>query len=155
MKGVYGLIIMVPHQIKVHIGALGEICFLEGFYVYVGSARGKSTSIENRLSRHFRKEKRVHWHIDYLLDADVTVKEAIFSESDERLECLVAKTLAARKKGNWGPKKFGASDCKSGCESHLIHFGSNVDVKRVLGESFRNLGLMPSLYSKILQKPSH
>ena len=154
MKGVYALIIAVPNPIKVRIGALGENSFAEGFYVYVGSARGKSTSLENRLHRHFSKNKTVHWHIDDLLDASVTISEAIYSESDNQLECLIAKALAYHREAHWGPKKFGASDCKSGCESHLIHFGPSIDVIRVVSETFTDLGLCPSLYTNTLQKPS-
>lgn len=148
------MIIVVPCPIKVRIGALGETKFLEGYYVYVGSAQGQSMNLENRLSRHFSKEKKVHWHIDYLLDADVEILDAVFSESAEPVECLVAKRLASRDEADWGPIRFGASDCESGCRSHLIHFGLDSDIKKIVGETFKDMGLNPSLYTHVLHKPS-
>jgi len=66
------------------IKSLGEILFEPGLWVYVGSAMGSgSTSLENRLGRHFRKEKTIYWHIDYLLDSDAKIIEAIWAESTE------------------------------------------------------------------------
>ena len=39
--------------------------FKKGDYFYIGSAKG---CLETRLQRHLRKEKRIFWHIDYLLE---------------------------------------------------------------------------------------
>ena len=36
-----------------------------GDYLYIGSARGAG-GIAARLSRHFKAEKKAHWHIDQL-----------------------------------------------------------------------------------------
>ena len=44
---------------------MGEVSFKEGDYIYIGSAKG---CLETRLQRHLRKEKRIFWHIDYLLE---------------------------------------------------------------------------------------
>lgn len=46
------------------MGALGDYPFPAGWYVYTGSARN---GVHQRIRRHLRREKRKHWHIDYLL----------------------------------------------------------------------------------------
>ena len=48
----------------IFVGKLGYIHFPGAFYAYVGSAMN---GLEARLSHHLRKEKKPHWHIDYLL----------------------------------------------------------------------------------------
>ena len=65
MKGTYCLIINVKKDVKIKIGkVLGEIEFKKGCYLYVGSAMN---SLEKRVQRHLSKDKKKHWHIDYLL----------------------------------------------------------------------------------------
>jgi len=42
--------------------------FPKGYYCYTGSARGSgSTNLKHRIGRHLKKEKRMFWHIDYVL----------------------------------------------------------------------------------------
>jgi len=50
--------------LRLRIGKLGIHNLPHGYYVYVGSALG---GLASRLRRHLRSEKRLHWHIDYLL----------------------------------------------------------------------------------------
>ena len=71
MKECYCLIINLEKNRKIKIGKkLGKIDFEKGFYVYVGSALN---SLESRLNRHLSDEKKLHWHIDYLLkNANIT-----------------------------------------------------------------------------------
>ena len=61
-KGVYVLIIHLSQERDIVVGKLGELSFKKGYYAYVGSALG---GLEGRIKRHFRKEKKAHWHIDY------------------------------------------------------------------------------------------
>jgi hypothetical protein len=65
MKGIYVLIIKLKYSICIRVGALGDLTFPSGLYAYVGSAQ---TNIELRVARHRRNEKRLFWHIDYLLN---------------------------------------------------------------------------------------
>ena len=109
MKGTYILLIELPDSTEIQVGHLGKIQFKTGFYAYVGSALG---GLEARISRHRRKEKKIHWHIDYLL-SEARTKEVYVGEGKE---CDIAKKLA-----DYLPcvRGFGSSDCD--CESHLFY----------------------------------
>lgn len=109
MKGTYLLFIKVKEG-KRKIGALGEIFFPEGYYVYVGSAMN---SIEARVRRHFSKEKRKKWHIDYLLDDSFPL---FYLAVPGRLEQEVASLLSSLL--DYVPK-FGSTDSKA--PSHLFY----------------------------------
>lgn len=113
MKGIYVLIIKISRQISPKVGALGKISFPAGSYAYVGSAQ---TSLESRVGRHLRKEKRLFWHIDYLLAEDaVEVTKVYCLEGDKTCECQIAQLLAKQCASVQG---FGCSDCH--CSSHLF-----------------------------------
>jgi Uri superfamily endonuclease len=115
ITGVYCLIINLKEKSCIQIGKKGKILFEEGCYVYVGSALN---SLPARIMRHLRQEKKLHWHIDYLLkNADSEIVDVIFTLTTQRLECQVADELS---KQGIGVKKFGCSDCN--CHSHLFYF---------------------------------
>jgi len=113
MKGTYLLIISLKKDKTIKVGSLDKLNFRKGYYFYVGSALGKSMSLENRISRHFRKKKKKRWHIDYLLaDEDAEITRVLTFKG--KRECIIATKLS---KNFVGIKKFGSSDC--GCFSHL------------------------------------
>ncbi|MHA2396697.1 MAG: GIY-YIG nuclease family protein [Candidatus Thorarchaeota archaeon] len=146
MKGVYVLIIQVKQPVKVQIKSLRETEFEPGAWVYVGSAMGTgSTNLKNRISRHFRKEKTIHWHIDYLFGEDTEIEKAIWAQSERHLECDLAQSLASKTEFKAGPKGFGASDCKSGCVAHIFRYQGGKAIDDVLTEIFDGLGLQPRL----------
>ena len=104
MKGCYCLIINLSNSSKIKIGKkLGKIDFTKGHYVYVGSAMN---SLESRINRHLRDEKKLHWHIDYLLK-ESEIEEIIFNESTEKIECELSQYISNNAKGI---KNFGCSD---------------------------------------------
>ena len=113
MRGVYILLIEVLQTAEVAVGKLGVLKFTPGTYAYVGSAmRG----IEARVRRHLRKEKRLRWHIDYLLAHPAARVTAVYIRgTPKRLECEVANALAAKCQVVPG---FGSSDCR--CKGHLF-----------------------------------
>ncbi len=111
-KGIYALIVEVPQSCFVHIGKLGGFLFKPAYYAYIGSAQG---GLYMRIKRHLNKEKKIHWHIDYLLKK-ADVKRVVFSITAERIECQVAQRLISRLPYLPG---FGVSDCK--CKSHLFY----------------------------------
>lgn len=116
MKGIYTLIINLNKDSKIRIGSLGAIPFKKGTYIYVGSAQ---KGIEQRVKRHLKKQKKKHWHIDYLLD-HANIKNVLVKEGPKSLECLIAKKLL----GFSIPiKGFGCSDCN--CKSHLFKIKKN------------------------------
>jgi Uri superfamily endonuclease len=64
MKGSYIILIELKQDAKIRIGKIGDIFFKKGHYLYIGSALN---GLELRITRHFRDDKKIHWHIDYLL----------------------------------------------------------------------------------------
>lgn len=95
----------LSHDTEIEVGKLGSILFKKGTYIYVGSAPS-----EKRLERHLREDKKLHWHIDYLLEKALTTKIYIVKGK----ECEVAQKIDL-------PciKGFGCSDCR--CDSHLFY----------------------------------
>lgn len=116
-KGAYLLVFGLKNKERLKVGNLGERIFEKGFYVYVGSAMNNLTK---RINRHLRKNKKLKWHIDYLISKAKDLK-IIPVRSFEKLECEIAKELfLISQKIIPG---FGASDCK--CKSHLFYFSEN------------------------------
>jgi Uri superfamily endonuclease len=112
MKGAYCLVLAFPRSMTIEIGSLGKLTFEKGFYIYIGSAMN---GIENRVERHLRKDKKIHWHIDYLTASGVVkIHKVYIKESSKREECLVAREVSSHGLPIEG---FGSSDCK--CLSHL------------------------------------
>lgn len=127
MKGAYCLLVKIPDRIVVRVGALGDLPFTKGYYIYVGSAMN---SIEKRVKRHLRERKLVHWHIDYLLKEEgVFVEKVFIKKSDNREECQVARRIKGHGKG---VKGFGCSDCD--CTSHLFKVEDYSFVKSFMEE---------------------
>ncbi len=122
MKGVYVLILRMNESKDIRIGKLGRLHFKRGYYSYVGSAQGSGG--EKRITRHFNvaqgKKATRKWHIDYLLPHSEVIC-AVFSPTDDDLECVVAKILGKISSAIPG---FGCSDCS--CESHLFFTGGNI-----------------------------
>ncbi len=110
MKGTYLLFLKLDDRV-VNVGSLGRIKFKSGWYVYVGSGMN---SLIGRVARHFRRCKKMRWHIDYL---SVLAKDMIaFLIPNERVECEIAGELSKRFEYIEG---FGCSDCN--CKSHLFY----------------------------------
>ncbi|WP_175059212.1 DUF123 domain-containing protein [Thermococcus sp. 2319x1] len=104
MKGSYLLVIYLERDVNIKTKAR-EFRLKKGYYIYVGSAMN---SLEKRVARHFRKEKRLHWHIDFLLQK-AQLLEAYLIPSEERLEEELSRIL---EKVFQGVEGFGASDVK-------------------------------------------
>ncbi len=122
MKGVYVLILRMKESKDIRIGKLGRLHFRRGYYSYVGSAQGSGGF--KRVKRHFSvahgRNTTRKWHIDYLLPHSEVIC-AVFSPTDEALECVVARLLGKYSEALPG---FGCSDCT--CESHLFFTGGNI-----------------------------
>ena len=122
MKGSYLLVIKNENNAIIQIGKLGEIEFKKGYYIYVGSALN---GLEQRIKRHLRLNKKIHWHIDYLLKKSKII-DVFYKENDTREECLIAKKLDEKLYSITG---FGCSDCK--CKSHLF-YGTYNEIKHII-----------------------
>ena len=123
MKGTYIIALYLSNDLIIKVGVLGKILFSKGYYLYVGSAMGNlnSSSLLNRVNRHLSdsKNKKIHWHIDYLLNNKYIFISSIYLiPSSLRLECILAREINSISDGNI--QNFGSSDCK--CESHLLYF---------------------------------
>jgi Uri superfamily endonuclease len=117
--GVYQLWLRVPVDLRVTIGRLGRFTFPVGVYVYTGRA---SRGLAARVLRHVNGARRKRWHIDYLLARrEVHVERLVLASNDPDDECVVNQTLAS--KAECIARRFGASDCRAGCEAHLWRVG--------------------------------
>ncbi len=113
----YQLLIGLSRSARVDVGRLGRFSFPAGFYVYSGSAR---RNIAARLARHLRREKKLRWHVDYLLAARGARVVAVLESTES--ECQLCQRLG----GEILVPRFGASDCVAGCGSHLRYLGETV-----------------------------
>jgi len=109
-KGTYALLVELKKDEEIEVGKLGILSFKKGYYTYIGSAMG---GLDGRIRRHLRKNKKKHWHIDYLLEKGEIIK-VLFIE--EKKECGIASLL---KDEFYGIAGFGSSDCK--CKTHLFY----------------------------------
>lgn len=113
--GVYVLWLYLPETQLIRIGKLGTFPFSAGVYAYVGSAQ---RNLKQRVARHARLEKKLHWHIDYFRDQAEFLGAVLFSEAPKIGECLLARGIL-QIPGSFSPVSgFGSSDC--GCVSHLL-----------------------------------
>lgn len=113
--GVYQLWLRVSAAACPRVGRLGRCRLAPGLYVYTGrAARG----LRARVRRHAGRRRRAHWHIDYLLNHPrVRLECVVLVSPDPDAECTVNQTCPVE--GTPVLPGFGASDCRSGCRSHL------------------------------------
>ena len=136
LKGTYCLIIHLKKDNNIKIGKLGQINLKKGYYVYVGSALN---SLESRLKRHMSSNKKIFWHVDYLLDSeDSELLDIIFAVDNRKWECTLAQEISKEGTAIIG---FGCSDCK--CGSHLFNFDVLEESVYVTTESFTKNSLNP------------
>lgn len=139
LKGTYCLLIALKKDSKIMVGKIGRINFKSGYYVYTGSALN---SLVSRLKRHLSSEKKVFWHIDYLLDSvDAEIVEIVFAVDSGKWECLLADQISEN--ADLSVPKFGCSDCR--CLSHLFFFNDIDESKDTCLNGFKKLDLKPKL----------
>jgi len=112
--GSYLLLIHLPRTVNFNRSGL-EHAFQPGWFIYAGSARGPG-GLRARLQRHFRAEKKLHWHIDSL----TTVADEIIAFAIEGArECDLASALLRTETFRPALAGFGSSDCTD-CATHLL-----------------------------------
>ncbi|GMQ77097.1 MAG: hypothetical protein BMS9Abin01_2409 [Gammaproteobacteria bacterium] len=126
--GTYALILRSHSKATTQVGRWGRINLEMGHYIYIGSAFGPG-GVQARVSRHFRKEKRKHWHIDYLREFMIPVG-AWYTLDCKRLEHIWARALAEMS-GISCIQRFGCSDCN--CHSHLFYTSTESALTLVSG----------------------
>lgn len=112
-KGTYVLAIVLDSDRDIRVGALGTFHFPAGMYCYTGSAMA---GLDQRLSRHLRRDKTLRWHVDYLTSVADDVR-AVESYPDPIPECVLAK-MAEECGMEPFVEGFGCSDCR--CRTHLF-----------------------------------
>jgi Uri superfamily endonuclease len=123
--GTYVLVVNLDQPANIRVGKRSSQQFRSGYYLYVGSAFGPG-GLKSRVGRHIRSEKKMRWHIDYLLPH--TNLCWLWYLPMQRLECTWSQAIATIEAAN-PITGFGASDCR--CSSHLYHFQSvpEIDLK--------------------------
>ncbi len=119
-RGTYALLLEIEQEAVVTVGRLGTFRFAAGYYVYVGSALG-SGGLAARLARHGRQDKKLRWHIDYVL-MHARIVDIEVNASGQELECVWAGKLLHMLGARVTAPRLGSSDCA--CPSHLIYLGS-------------------------------
>lgn len=114
-KGTYILVIELTNAQEIRPGKLPGKEFKKGIYLYIGRAK---RALQARLKRHLRSQKKVHWHIDFLLTRaqikEIWIKENSFDEcrTARRIKELFPSVQLAQ-------NGFGSSDCR--CPGHLLY----------------------------------
>ncbi|UCE42531.1 MAG: GIY-YIG nuclease family protein [Candidatus Aminicenantes bacterium] len=125
-NGMYVLFISLAETQKIKPGKLPAVDYKNGTYLYIGRAR---TGLQARIKRHLRNQKKLFWHIDYLLQKAKIVD--IWIRQDYFAECKIAREIENFRPA--APKTiqgFGSSDC--GCRGHLFYFPQNTKGLRAL-----------------------
>lgn len=115
IKGTYLLLLKNNISREITVGKLGNIFFKKGYYIYSGSAFGPG-GLKSRLNRHIAKDKKMHWHIDYIRQ-QMDLSDIHFSETEDNCECQWIKSILAIP-GTSIVNNLGSSDCR--CKSHFI-----------------------------------
>jgi len=142
-KGSYVLLMKLSGEQTITVGSLSNVRFLRGYYAYVGSALG---GVKSRLSRHLNQNKKLHWHIDYLLQK-ASITDIIIVESENKVECAIAQALCSQFDSIPG---FGASDCH--CHSHLFFTAEGRQMKSTIMETLKSLSIKPRLAKELDEK---
>ena len=156
-KGVYALHLHLEQPVDLIVGVLGQAHFPAMNYVYIGSAFGPG-GVQARLGRHMMGNGNVHWHIDVLRRSANVLGGCYYvpAEFDGELrenginkisyECRWSQALEVLPEVIVPVQGFGASDCLSGCSSHLLAFNLPRDPAR--SKRFRGV-LMETLAESI------
>ena len=129
-KGIYIIIMKLNTERNIRTGRLGVLHFPPGYYAYIGSALG---GFKSRIKRHLSKNKKLKWHIDYLLN-EAEVLQITFCITKRQLECVLAQSLA---KDLIPIPYFGSSDCR--CKSHLYFSNNQHDLNCSIDKSIAGL----------------
>ena len=82
LPGAYAMAIELADTVVVMLSGRAPIALPAGRYLYCGSAKGPG-GLKARLSRHMRRGKSVHWHIDQLTEQGLVIGGWVFPGGDE------------------------------------------------------------------------
>lgn len=134
-SGYYILLMYLRRSAEIRIGRRPPEPFPRGWYAYTGSAK---KSFGKRLERHTSHEKKLYWHIDYLIAAAELRRIYIIPDEDQSLrsdasspaaggampfECSLTAQARGLEGGSLLHSRFGSGDCV--CPGHLVFFRRN------------------------------
>ncbi|MGE5432290.1 MAG: GIY-YIG nuclease family protein [Syntrophomonadaceae bacterium] len=122
-SGAYLLEVHVRRPFKIRKGRFEGLTLPAGYYYYAGSAQ---KNLRQRISRHYRNDKVLHWHIDHItaFRGNKITNCWIFEDAPKEMECRVTERLISEFSLASVIKGFGSSDCRN-CESHLLAGGQS------------------------------
>lgn len=113
-RGAYLLALRLPANTALVFRG-NRLALPPGWYFYAGSAHGPG-GIRARLARHFRRDKKAHWHIDRL----TPLADRLFALAvPGGRECALVLRMAATGAVTFPLDGFGSSDCRR-CRAHLM-----------------------------------
>ncbi len=131
----YALVITLSCNVRLRVGKLGLCRFDAGNYVYAGSAK---RAFDARIRRHLSSEKRLHWHVDYLLASEYATVRKVWAFPETTTECGIIGALVTSGAVNVPVAGFGAGDCRNRCPAHLVRLSKKADglFKRLGGQPY-------------------
>jgi len=109
------LLLDIAGPVSLSFSSFAGLILPAGHYVYAGSAYGTG-GLKARLSRHLRRGKKPHWHIDHLTaKAEAITAFAVAGGN----ECALVRSLLESGQYRQPLPGFGSSDCRT-CISHLL-----------------------------------
>ena len=93
--------------------------------------------VKARLSHHLKRNRKPHWHIDYLLEK-ATIIDIGICETEGRTECNIAQSLGSQFDSI---PDFGSSDCH--CPSHLFFATETRQMQAAIMAAFKLLAIAP------------
>lgn len=120
MAGAYAIRLILPRPVPLPPRRFaGDLA--AGRYVYFGNAWGPG-GIRSRCIRHFRKTKKRHWHVDWLMAYAEQPMAAAFPGLDE---CDLVQRALAMAGASAPVPGFGSSDCRR-CPAHLLALAADL-----------------------------
>ena len=118
-SGIYILELYAAKDFQIRVKKFEGFIIPKGYHYYIGSAQ---KNLIQRLERHYRKEKNIHWHIDHLTSTkNITLSKAyVIYDAPKDLEEKVANDFPHNFGGEIILKGFGNSDT-NGSITHLFY----------------------------------
>ena len=141
LSGTYLLEIKANKDFRISAKKFAGTLFPSGYYYYSGSAQ---KNYENRLQRHLKPVKTVHWHIDHLttIATNRITRIFLFENAPRSTECEVVQFLIE----NFGLLEnfygFGNGDCKI-CGTHLLFSATPIDYNQFISLYQSTVRLIP------------
>lgn len=141
-SGVYILELKAIKDFTISNKKFNNKIFLKGYHYYCGTAQ---KNLRQRISRHLKKIKTKHWHIDLLTtNKNISVERVFIIENLSKInECILVENLLKTLKMKHTITNFGNSDC-SKCKSHLLYSEDQLDYSHLCSLYQSAVIFMPS-----------